>query len=77
MPWAKRPREEVLKMNDTLELTSTKEFIRKKIEDTYLPLKQRQMKDAKMDGFLETAAALMWMDSISILLQMILRKCIC
>ena len=39
MPWAKRPHEEELKMNDTLELTRTKEFIRKKIEDTYLPLK--------------------------------------
>lgn len=39
MPWAERPREEVLTMNETLELTRTKEFIRKKIEDTYLPLK--------------------------------------
>ena len=39
MPWAFRPREEVLTMNDALELKRTKEFIRKKIEDTYLPLK--------------------------------------
>ncbi len=31
MPWAFRPREEVLSMNETLELTRTKEFIRKKI----------------------------------------------
>ena len=35
------------------------------------------MKEVGMDGLLETAAALMWMDSISFLLQMILRKCIC
>ena len=33
MPWAKRPREEVLTMNDTLELTGIKEFFRKKIEE--------------------------------------------
>lgn len=39
MPWANRPREEKIKMNDTLDLKRTKEFIRKKIEDTYLPEK--------------------------------------
>ena len=39
MPWAFRPYEEEIKMNETLELTRTKEFIRKKIEDTYLSLK--------------------------------------
>ena len=39
MPWAFRPREEKIIMNDSIELTRTKEFIRKKIEDTYLTLK--------------------------------------
>ena len=39
MPWANRPREEKNKMNDTLDLKRTKEFIRKKIEDTYLPFR--------------------------------------